>query len=317
MNKIFFPLIAVALSACSWGDASFYYQSTLHEASKGLTFKDDLTGEVRVGMLDTTCDFNPRYGTLGLDWDYSQNSDKVQDASPEGSILVTSKDGIYVHNLRDEYGEPDYETYNISGIKSAFFNNGGIISYGGNGGSCSLNWIDQDQITSYGFKPNFCPQIQDITPGGYDAGVFIGTVIGTQVIYPDSPTPEVISEEPANLIVWDESEGLFYAADLAENRVYAQGEDGETIWEVFFEEEIVSINDMGIYGEVAVLLRDENDLGILVILNGLDGLEKGRTHLPSSGNKIYSSDDGRQVAISDGDSVKFLERGYPIDFGYF
>ena len=255
-------------------------------------------------MWETTCEFTTDDGMTTSDLDVPGDKDAILDASTtsldQPAVLIGTPDGTFI-------GFPTLETdpheLRVTDVIDANFIDGGIVTLA-NPGTCQVTWGDASSVETVEVPGGYCDAPGVYIDSDFDSGMVIiathddGAVVTAETI--------VAVEGLGDLVAWDDSTQIIYAAHSGSTQVRGHGLDGDLLWEADVGDAIVSLDDMGPAQSAMVMVSKQDGSGSVLILDGFTGDEISNTPTPSSA-KIQVSENGKVLAAILPESVHFYD----------
>lgn len=305
---------ALAVLAACDGGPQFSHASTLHQDTRGVALADG--DYARVGMSGTTCDVDTEYGSISTDYDYPGNDDTIHDVEG-GKVAVTSDDGVHIVN-RNPTAMVERQDYDlpVATYTDAVIIDDGVVVMGETPAGCHVDWAGRDLDASAVMKPEICSANPALAADPTLGTAWVGTPEG---IYTSSPIEgegtALLTEEGADLLVFDDTVGFMYAAIAGQNEVRALDLDGNQVWSMDVMGAVTDLADFGSRSSALVTVQYDDGSGSLLVLDGLTGQITSEMGTPDGNQRIASSEGGGKVALMRDSEVHFYNvfTWFPIE----
>ena len=288
--------MVVACAACHGpqSELELRHLSALETPTRGLVLAEG--GDMaRAGMYETTCDVDSETASPGADYDARGEDDTVVagGTSPSrGLVSVVWAGGALHVNTPDDTGGG--RGLVLDGFVGAGFRGRGLVEVHGTGTECTATWRDLDlAIEDSVSLPSSTCQGGPVANSGHGLDVFVATREDITVADPGGSTPFGAG---ADLLAWDDTAQVLYAANRGESWVQGWEHDGTLRWEVTLGGGVRGLDDLGARGAAAVTL-DTTDGGAFVVLDGQTGAVLEDLDTPSAAESVVASANGETVAL--------------------
>lgn len=281
------PLILASLAfgavACSSDSMHLEYRSTLWNETRGVVYSGD-GWSGHAAMLDTTCQFDTWSGFVTGDVDLPTDAEVVSEGRG-GMVLARTAEGI--HTIRDLTWSPDQDVL-MEGVVDAAFGATGPIALVENGGDCNVVWSGTDTTVAV---PGACAGDLLSSPAE-DRAFLVANGILSEV-----RSTGLVDLAPADHAVMGADLETVFISDG--DTVSLLSLDGALRWQESLGDVVVSLDDMGSLGGVAVVTEDAR----ITLMDG-DGGTRASGTLPETADVVVS-DSGRDLSLVLGDQVNF------------
>jgi hypothetical protein len=235
---------------------------------------------------------------IGADFDVAiGEEDKVLDSN-ENSTLVIGNSGNNIFILNNDWNGTTTTTY-VDNVQDALFFQDGLVAIVQNN-DCSINWFNNTgDLDSHSIIP--CDQESFVVDSSSTA--YIST--GSELIIA-SPENTFLVESDSNLSAFDSTQNILYVAQRNNNIVSALNPEGILIWTTTLNLPVVSLDDMGVEGAVAIMTGGDT-LGEIIILDGATGHSKSSFPTPGVAEEIKVSQNGQTLAAILDDQIHFYK----------
>jgi len=293
MRHVWLGLVIAGAAACNSSSSTFEHQSELEFATRGVALSPGGDDSV-VGMMETTCQVDVLDARIGDDYDFPTAAESVHDNSlllGEDTVLVISDAGAHVtyperfwDGMTDDFGRP--------GVVDGRIYADGIALLGDDGEEgCELEWYNGSDVASL--------SVASMCAG---AGMAIDRETG-RVWLGDGD--KVVSAQPggssdvdqaADLLAWDASAQVLYAAKAGATVLHGLEADGTLRWASDVGGAIVDFDSMGDLGKAAVMIARDGQ-GAIVTIDGFTGTIEGEMSTPEAALDLETSDNGKAMAL--------------------
>lgn len=294
MRRVWLGLIIAGSTACTPSAVQFEHQSELGANTRGVALAADGADGV-AGMFGTTCRVTVATADIGADYDFPTNEEMVVDNSMmfgDAAVLVLSDFGAHV-TYPDNTWNFDSDDFNTPGVVDGMIFEEGVTLLVDDGTEgCKVEWNSGSDVASTAIPGAFCDaaiavdrstgqafvangdEILSVTQDGY-------TVIGTG----------------ADLVVWDGSASVLYAALTGDSSFWGYEANGATRFEIDLGGAVTAMDTMGPVAQAAVMVEKAGGAGALITVDGNTGEILSTLATPSAVDEIDLSDNGRSMAL--------------------
>lgn len=298
MIKNFIPLtIALLFTGCV-DDVAFQHQSSLETRSRGVALLDS-GSSAQVGMIGNTCQVDVETGMIGSDFDIAVGEDDQVKDSFTRSTLVVGSSGNNIFKLSNDWAGTTTTIY-VDNVQDALFTQDGVVAIIQDR-DCALSWFDTaGDLVSSSLVP--CNP-ESFTVDRSNGTAYIST--GTSLVIA-SPGDTVTLDGSHDISAFDLDLGILYVAQKNSNTVSALNVDGTILWTTDLDLPIVSLDDMGVAGSVA-LMTGGDTFGDIIVLDGATGEQKSHFATPGVAEEIKVSQNGQTLAAILDDQIHFYK----------
>lgn len=306
-----FGLMGVAVTGCDWESANFDYDSTLYQRTEGVALKgyDAMYGgnRAQVGMNTMTCEVDQATAMLGNDYDYAAtDDDRVTDAGLMGDamvVLVTTGDTL--HTQYNDGWTTAADSVVIPGIHDALVSTGGPVVLHDDGEGCAVKWAGASSDSSRSLGGSCSDYGFAVDPATGHA--YVGSDTGVTHVTPNGS--EVMTEQATQIVAWDASADVLYAAEYGSMVLRGLEGDGTERFATDVGASILSVDDLGTRGAAILSVSYVDGTGGVIVVDGLTGTIETSQGTPSAVESIVGSPDGGSMALIDADQVHFYRIG--------
>lgn len=305
MPRIWALALASGCSVATVSPVSLEHRSVLDIETRGMVLSSDGT-RGHAGMYGVTCDFRTRSGVVGADYDYPSDEERVQDAidtSDGDFVSVTSSPGrIHLTDL-DRGTSVDLAAPNV--VHTRLFADRVAVVRDTRQGCVGefRSLADATVIAATDLPPSACVEGASVTPDR-DAGVlFVATADGVGVWGEEGWDGVGVD---ADLVAWDGSAGVLYAANVGSSEIRGFGADGVLRWSAAVEGEVRDLDHLGEVGAASVSVGVE-DRGAIVILDAITGELRADVATPSAADELVVPASGAILGLVTGSQTHFYE----------
>lgn len=281
-------LLALATTGCGRDAVSFEHTGELQARTSG--FAMYTRGDSAIaGMIGATCEIDAETGGIGADWDAAQGEDDVVVDAGDETGLIIGGSGVFV--LDPELGIlPGPAGRGFTDAR--LLEDDGIVALQATGSSCVVRHDVAGNETATTVTDAACP-------AGFDADPSTGTawVGGPDAVFVVGADGTVTEQDGGDLLAWDATEQVLYAAIAGETWVRATEADGAVRWTVELDGAVTALTDMGAVGAVAVTVERGDGTGAIVILDGATGAVSSEVDSPSAADDLTASSGGDRLAV--------------------
>ncbi|MBW2257468.1 MAG: hypothetical protein JRI25_23110 [Deltaproteobacteria bacterium] len=291
MRNLWLGLVVVGASACTTSAVNFEHQSELAVASRGIALNTDGVDGV-VGMFGTTCRVMVHDGTIGEDYNFPTEDERVVDATElfgDNAVLVISDMGAHV-TYPDRVWDWGTDDFGGPGVLEGSIYDDGVAMLADN--PCRVDWSNGTDAVTTEVPDDLC-QGASFTADRSDGRVFVAN---GDVVKVTEDGYENIAEG-ADLVVWDMAAQVLYATLTGSSTLQGIEEDGAIRWTTEVEGSIVTLDVMGMLGQAAVMVEKANGAGALLTVDGYTGEITSSLATPSAAEQVESSDNGKTLAV--------------------
>ncbi|TNE92627.1 MAG: hypothetical protein EP330_01395 [Deltaproteobacteria bacterium] len=306
MRNATFIAALTMLAACD-GGLQFAHTSTLHQSTRGVALQDG--DYARVGMSGTTCDVDTSYAGVSTDYDYAGSEDTIHDVE-NGKVVVTSDDGFHIvdRNPATMGQDQDIPASNAhANWTQAVATDDGAVAFGETSTGCLIEWAGYGDDVAATLKPSVCEATPAIAADPVTGNTLVGTADGISIATPVADTVEPMIDEGADLMVFDSSTELVYAAIRGETEVRAMDFDGNVVWRTDLMGAVTDIEDFGDRMSALVTVAFDDGTGSVFVLDGLTGEITSEMGTPDGNQQLAASEGGGQIALVREGEVHFYE----------
>lgn len=293
MRNLWLGLVVAGAAACSSPAVNFEHQSELEVATRGVALgAAGLDGVA--GMFGTTCRINVSDASVGEDYNFPTDEERVVDASildGDDVVLVLSDVGAHLTVPNDGLGE---ESYNIGDVvEGQIFNDGLALLIDAADGT-RLDYVVGDSAMSVDLPDDMCLAGCSLSVDRNDATTFISN--GEDVVRVTDDSIDTIAGD-ADIAVWDMEAQVLYTALSGDTVLRGLEADGTERWATQLDGAIVSLDNMGPVAQAAVMVEHDTGAGSLLTVDGYTGEVTSSLATPSAANKVETSDNGGTLAL--------------------
>jgi len=304
MVRLAFGLPLALLVACTPEASQFRHLSVVETQSHGVTMPEDEPG-AHVGMLGNTCAIDTSTGMIGADSDVAVGEDDhVQDEFGH-QVVVQAASGTYVID-RDLLGMSTQGLAQDESTTARLYADGVAALRPISAGGCQIDWNRASPAELSGISD--CAEV-DFSVDRRDGTAFLP--LGDALVIASAEAAVTSVDLAADAVAFDAASELVYVTNAEGRTVTAVNRQGVLAWSVQTEGPIVAVDDMGDSGRVAVMLKNEDASGTLLVLEGGSGEEVARLDTPSAADRIVSGNHGRTLAFVLSDEIHF----FSVDLG--
>ncbi len=300
-NLIGLGAIVSMTVACS-SENELLYTATLGMETNGLALSGDGL-DAHAGMAETTCTIDTNWACPTADVDLPTDDEKILDHFGN-TTLGASSEGVYM--IREAAWQQS-EDLPIAFVRGASLVEAGTLVVAGEGDDCRVHrGLEATQEAPAAVCDEGVRYAFDRSSGT----VFAGTSEGLFRITPEGWDS---LDHYGDLIAWDRSLGLLYAATSGEAKLVAMRSGGAVEWSLDVTGPITSIATRGTFGEVMVLAEDRDGFGVIERRDGATGERIGRSRVPDADGDLVVSDNGETVATVRENEVNFFGLSAGVD----
>ncbi|HHO53205.1 MAG TPA: hypothetical protein ENK18_20605 [Deltaproteobacteria bacterium] len=286
--------VVLVATACT-SESELRYTATLGVETNGVALSADGL-DAHAGMAETTCTIDTNWACPTSDVDLPTDEEKIFDHFGN-TTLGASVEGVYL--IRGSAWQQD-EDLPIASVRGASLLEGGTVMVAGTVTDCRVH---RGLELSQEVPAALCEEGSHYAFDRDDGTVFAGTPEGVfRVTLEGWESLDVYGD----LIAWDHSLGLLYAATSGDPKVLAIRPNGVTEWSAQASGPITSIAARGEHGEVMVLAEDRDGFGVIERREGETGELLGRSRVPDADGDLVVSENGHTVAVVRNDEVNFF-----------
>lgn len=283
--------------ACS-SENQLVYVSTLDAQTQGVALSEDGL-DAFAGMVEQTCEIDTHWGCATADADITASVDERVVDHWGGRTLAMSSVGLHtiVNGAWDAAADVALPEVRTAGLFA-----GGHATVYGHFGAC---WLQRGDGAPVQVADEACDDGVQFTMSRATGAVFAGTMSGVYAL--DEQGYRLLASS-GNLVAYDHSLGLIYAATRGSTALRAIDEADEVVWEVVTGGPIHSIAARGNVGEVLVLIDRPDGLGVVERRDGPSGRLLGTSIVAEGDDELMVSDNGATVAtVDEEDGVDFYD----------
>jgi len=294
------------MGACTPGAVQFEHTSELGVNTRGMAMHPD-GDAAQVSMFGTTCQVSTQDASVGHDADYPSESEIVQDGATlhgDPAVAIVSPEGVHV-TFPDSAGTWNDVTVTLPGTAQARLVSDGVVALDQD---CGVHWSSLNgDLTSSDTLTGDC--VDAGFAASPDGTAFVAT--GDQAWRLDGAGVTPLNLE-ADLVSWDPAVGLLYVASLHGDLLRAVTPDGAEVWGLPLDGRVVSFDDMGVSGTVAVMVERDNGTGDLLVVDGASGGILAALPTPSAADQVHVAESGDAFALVLEREVHFFRMQAPF-----
>ena len=294
MRLVLTAVALVALGGCAPDALEVDLISTLEQETRGVVLYED-GQRAHAAMMDTTCEFDTLNGWRISEYDLPTSSEIIKDTY-QGRVLATSVEAIHVVDP-DTWTTSDVELQNV--VEARFVNDG-VVALQADFDGCTTEWADGSSVP----MPDSACDSGVAVASARDGTLFVATESGLIAAHSDE---YVTLDVAPDRLAWDNQTGILYSAQSGSSTVTAVDSEGTSLWEYELPGDVISIDDMGVRGNVIVLSEGTGETGDLSILNGYTGDLVARHWTPGANADVVVSGDGTTLAVVLTEQVFFYD----------